>query len=179
MAGCFRMPGGELWIETDSRHRCYLKRSPEGVPFRVLGPTDERILTVAITRDGRYLAAAGLSMTIYLVDLTSDSAPVRLLANDLVSKVAFTKDGQTLLSQSSSGSLTFWHVPTKSELLTIGSPGDPIVCLALHPSDDGLVLGIQHGKRFSLRAYSFRERGQAVARSFEVTGSSEEPSAQR
>jgi WD40 repeat protein len=179
MAGCFRMPGGELWIETDSRHRCYLKRSPEGAPFRVLGPTDERILTVAITRDGRYLAAAGLSMTIYLVDLTSDSAPVRLLANDLVSRVAFTKDGQTLLSQSSSGSLTFWHVPTKSELLTIGSPGDPIVCLALHPSDEGLVLGIQHGTRFSLRAYSFRESGHTVARSFEVTSPSEEPSAQR
>jgi WD40 repeat protein len=162
-------PAGELWLTGSSPLDHALRRSPNGPVLRPLGPTSGIIVAVALSADGRWLAAGGLPLEVYLWDLKGNMPASRLIGHDgTIQSVRFTPDGNTLLSLGSDGLLKLWHVPTRSELLTIGSGEDQVQCFGLHPSGQVLVLGIKHGKEFRLRTYRLGDSGESFARTFEV-----------
>lgn len=164
---------GELWLTGSSPSDFALRRSLKGPVLRRLGPTSGMIETVALSADGRWLAAGGLPLEVYLWDLQGSKPAYRLVGHDgTIQSVRFTPDGNTLLSLGSDGLLKLWHVPTRSELLTIGSGADQVQCFGLHPSGQLLVLGTKQGKSYRLRTYRLDDVGGSFARTFDVAGTS-------
>jgi hypothetical protein len=53
---------------------------------------------------------------------------------------AFSHDGQTLVSTTVDGALTFWHLPTWSQTLTLPA-SDELRSFAFTPRDEALVIG--------------------------------------
>ena len=96
----------------------------------------------------RYLATANVDRTIGLWELSSG----RLLgvcggSKQAVHSVVFSPDDQTLVSGGTDGTLRFWNVQTRQELLTFSQPG-------LHPAElffspDGLTLASMSNSSFS------------------------------
>jgi len=151
---CAATSQGDLWIETRASHRCALKRHPMDQPFRVLGPIDDRLEVVAVSTDEAFLAAGGLSPVVHLWDLNKNEAADRLVGHDgRLTDLAFSRDGRVLLSRATDGVLRLWHLPTKSEVLSIGSESNPVLCFCLHPSEESLVVGVQQGEGYALQRF--------------------------
>ncbi|MBX9787807.1 MAG: protein kinase [Pirellulales bacterium] len=160
---------GELWVEARSGKRCVLTRQPAGEPFRTIGPVAERLSSVAVTSDGRFLAGGGKGPIVYVWDLSVDKSPARLIGHEGgIYGLQFSRDGKTLFSHASDGTLRLWHVATRSELLTLGSSDERIQCMGLHPHGKLLVLGIEQDKRFGLRLHRLGAGGAALPSTFEI-----------
>ncbi len=159
-------PQGPLWIDSADRI-LRLRRSPDAKPFRELGPTPDQLVRAAVTADGKLLAASAVGTRTYLWDLTSDHPPERLIAPEIIEKHVFTADGRTLICLTGKR-LIFWHVPTKTELLSLDSPVEQLLCMALHPQDQLLVLGLKRGEQHAVRVYRFGEEGQKLMARFEI-----------
>lgn len=79
------------------------------------------VRSVAVSRDGRWLAAAGRDGTVTLRDLNDESAPVQQFDGHQgnVNSVAFSSDGAVLASGGADGTVRMWDVETGE---SIGAP---------------------------------------------------------
>ncbi len=55
--------------------------------------------------------------------------------------LCFSPDDQTLISHGDDHTVRFWHVPTCSELIRLGTADDAIRSMALNPEGNLLVFG--------------------------------------
>lgn len=154
---------GDLWIEARASHRCALKRSPTDQPYRVLGPIDDRFQVVAVSADGSLFAGGGVSSIVHLWELNKNEAPDRLIGHDgRLVDLAFSRDGCTLFSRATDGTLRLWHLATKSEVVAFGSESNPVLCYCLHPLEKALILGVQHGQTFGLQCFELPTESPVV-----------------
>jgi WD40 repeat protein len=160
---------GDLWIDANGFHLLWLRRKPQGEVFKAIGPVAEKANVVVVTRDERFIAAGGKSQVVHLWDLEKGDGSYRLVGHEgTVHDLAFAPDSRTLISLSTDFTLRFWHVPTKSELLTLGSSSERIKCFALHPAGNLLVVGVEYDQRFGLRVYRLGDSSALPPNGFEL-----------
>ncbi len=176
LIGSFRTPDGELWLDTDTSGYLRFRRSPGATEFRVIGPMNDRMTISAVSADGRLLAVCGNSTAIYLFDLTSNAPPFRLMAADKSVGLTISADGSTLMSRSDVGTVTIYHLPTRTEVLTLGAPDDRILCAAIHPKDSMVVMGHEHGESFGMRVYRLDDSGAELSATFDFDSSTDKSS---
>jgi hypothetical protein len=73
-----------------------------------------------------------------------------------------------LLGKGVSGTITFWHVPTRAELLTLGSPRERIRAFAVHPKQQMLALGIATDRGYVLRVHRLESDSRCSLPPFKV-----------
>jgi WD40 repeat protein/ribosomal protein S27E len=107
----------------------------------------KRVDTVAISADGRWLAAS-VGKTIRIYDLKSPAReePVHVLHGHeaLVNRVVFAADGNHLVSASLDQSIRVWSVRDGALLVSLRGDAGPVHTLAFHPHDGGLLVA-SHG----------------------------------
>jgi eukaryotic-like serine/threonine-protein kinase len=171
LLGSFESTNGEMWIDTDRDRVCRIRRQPLETPFYTTEPTAERVGEIALSRDGRYLATdGGASQVIHLWDLSQKKPASKLIGHEeKVRWLWFSPDGATLLSHGQDDTLRFWHVPTRSELLTIGSATEKVLCAGLHPEGKMLVIGVEHEKTYGLRVYRLGDESSSLPKTFALS----------
>ncbi|MBX9653864.1 protein kinase [bacterium] len=169
LIGVFSSPDGDIWIERDGARRFFFRKHPNEQYQRVFGPMKDKIDRMVVSPNGQFMAGCGHMPVIYLWDLKSDDPPARLIAHDSpVEDVLFSHDSQTLVSRDSEKTVKFWHVPTKSELLTLESTNEEVLNLALHPKGKMLILAVKKEKDFGLRIYRLGPDQGSIASTFEL-----------
>ncbi|MBX3412801.1 MAG: protein kinase [Pirellulales bacterium] len=164
-----RLPNGAIWCEVDGQtlrtYEDYRQRNTSTIARSV----PRRITRVDVTGDGRWCAAGSPSNEIHVWDLLSSGPSWRLLGHESgVSELKITKDGNAILTLGIDGSIRLWHLPTKSELLTVSQPNEVIKCVAIHPENRMLVLGIERQNGYCVRVHRLGQQGQAIAASLEL-----------
>jgi WD40 repeat protein len=124
---------------------------PDGQIVKSL-TTDNVVRALAISPDGKTLAAAGEDAAIQLWDVTSAKAGAKLSGStDWILCLAFSNDGQRLASGGYDGTVRLWEVSTGKKILDMAatpppppnSPAPPTnVVLSLAFSPDGKQLAI-------------------------------------
>jgi WD40 repeat protein len=125
----------------------------------------------SLSRDGRYMATnGGVSQEIHLWDLSLQKPASKLFGHEgYVGRLWFSPDGPTLLSHGKDDTLRFWHVPTRSELLTIGLSTEKVLCAGLHPEGKMLAIGVEHEKSYGLRVYRLGDESGSLPKTFTLS----------
>lgn len=99
------------------------------------GPTD-KVLSVAFSHDGKWLAAGGRDKTVFIWDLAGN-APGRQLAGhtDWVYSVAFSTNNKLLASAAFDQKIIVWDVASGEPVKTLSGPNK--MTAAIFSSDDG------------------------------------------
>ena len=171
LLGSFKSTNGEVWIDTDRDRVCRIRRKPLGTPFYTTEPTAERVSMMQRFARRAYLATnGGASQVIHLWDLSVKKPATPLIGHEgYVQRLWFSPDGSTLLSRGDDDTLRFWHVPTRSELLTIGSATEKVLCAGLHPEGKMLVIGVEHEKKYGLRVYRLGDQSGSLPNRFALS----------
>jgi WD40 repeat protein len=116
----------------------------------------EYMLTLAVSPDGRWVAASGYNHVIYLWDLHHAGLAGKCVGHTKpVGHLVFSPDSETLISNSPDGTARFWHVKTQMEMLAIGSQDARITSIRVNPKGDRLVMGVElPGNQFGVRMLS-------------------------
>jgi WD40 repeat protein len=138
---------------------------------------------IALSPDGRTLAAGTFSGTIYLWDVASGQARQLKGQGRLVGGVDFSPDGRMLASSSRDGTTRLWDVATGQWLATVGSRTPGAEHVRFLPDGRRLAIGYEDGEvevrdlqyffryaaghtEYELRL--FREAGESFPRSDDV-----------
>jgi WD40 repeat protein len=160
---------GDCWAENDLHHHCLIKRAWNTHPFdRVTTP--EPVGIAKVSPDGRYLAAAGASSTVYLWKLGALSTATTLAGHEGqgITNLLFSPDGGTLITHGTDKTLRFWNLATGSELFVLGSPDEKILSVALHPDGHMLVMAVESGQQPYLHVHRFKSGESKVASAFDL-----------
>jgi Tol biopolymer transport system component len=125
------------WVVTDD------VRPPQTV-FQATGGNSSMV----ISNNGRYLAVGSESGNIYLLNLSSPGAPVTLRGHQgAVFSMAFTPDGQQLISSGSDKKIFLWDIENNSKTPIYQ---EPVSVRAISISPDGKFLagGSDNGRIF-------------------------------
>ncbi len=159
---------GEIWCETDGQHLALYENYRYRHAPSMRRSVARRVSRVDVTSDGNWLAAGGLYNEIHLWHLSSGKPSWKLLGQDGICDLRITQDKNTIVTLGIDGIVRLWHLPTKSELLTLANPGEPIQCVAVHPDNRMLVLGIERQDGYFMRVHRLGEQSQAMAASFKL-----------
>ena len=96
---------------------------------------------VAISLDGRYLAAGGSAGTVMIWDWVSRKRLGALVGRDSVTALGFAPDGATLAVGDVTGRVSLWAVPAGVERLTLvaNAPRQGVTSLAFSPDGTSLA----------------------------------------
>jgi hypothetical protein len=123
--------GAEAWLEwwdgVAQREQAALRYKEGGA-----------VLSMAFSRDGRFLATAHYSSGVKVWDATTRQELDTLSHPDHVLAVAFTPDGKTLASTSEDKTIRLWDMATRRERFTLRGHQHAVSSLAFAP--DGLLL---------------------------------------
>ncbi|MFO0948710.1 MAG: hypothetical protein U1D30_22765 [Planctomycetota bacterium] len=155
-AEMFRTIVGDIWLEEVSPRNYVLRTMEMTTPvFKLLGKPD-RLESATVSPDGRYLAIGSNDFIIYCWDLGKLGEPIKLIGHEgTVLKLTFSKDNQSIVSQSYDGTVRIWSIPTCSELIGLGSGKKRFTSMALSPSEDLLIMGSHHCERNELEIHRF------------------------
>ena len=112
---------------------------PRTGPLHRIDPLPSGVKRVAISRDGLVCAAGFLNGTIKLWQWKTFAERTIPAHSNTVKSIAFSSDGQTLVSASSDKSIKFWNVETGELLGTISQNLGEVYRMALSPDDRTLV----------------------------------------
>jgi WD40 repeat protein len=151
--GKFRTERGDLWLDSKNAEQTFLRVTPGSPPFLKLPGLDERVLPATLSADHRFLAAGCVDSIVFVWDLDNVASFAKLIGHQgRTGKVQFSRDGETLLSHSAfDGTVRFWHLPTRSALVTIGGKDERIVCMGLNPAGNLLVFGVEWNGHYGLQ----------------------------
>ena len=126
---------GDVWLEYGASHEYMLKASPSAPPMLTLSGPMERIEAWTVSGDGRYLAIGGIDRVVYFWDLAKAGPPAKCVGHQgKIDGLWFSADDRTLVSHGGDETVRFWHVPTRSELIKLGAPEQPISCMGVNPA---------------------------------------------
>jgi len=161
--GVFRTNRGDLWLETNTSRNCVLRPSISAPPLVDLGETSEVVKVATASHDGRYLAAGGTDRVVYLWNLDHGGQPIKFVGHEgIIKALCFSADDRTVLSHVMQGTLRFWDVVTRAELLKLGTPEEPILCFGINPAGNLLVLGVEHDGRYGLQIHRLGPKRDAL-----------------
>jgi WD40 repeat protein len=123
----------------------YLWRLAHGERRTLAGPAKE-IKCVAVSPDGKLIAAGSEDKNVYLWDAATGADKGKLPGGTLsVNGVAFSPDGTTLAVASARGTVKLWDVATQEQLSPEFSAPGPVTCVAFAPDGATLAAGTAGG----------------------------------
>ncbi|HEY4309155.1 MAG TPA: WD40 repeat domain-containing serine/threonine protein kinase [Pirellulales bacterium] len=145
---------GDLWFDMFGSRECRLRRATDEVPSVILRGPNERLYAVDVSRDGWIVAATGAEGIIYCWDLRRPSSYKKMVGHaGPVVDIRFARDDQTLITRGTDDTVRFWHVPTSSELLTLGGPEEKMLNMDLSSDGTLLALGIESKGRYGIEIH--------------------------
>jgi hypothetical protein len=134
------------------------------VMLKQLVDTDDEILCLALSADGKKLAAGGCDRLVHVWDLSAGLANIKeeqVIENhaDWVFSVAFTPDGKYLVTGSRDKTAKVWDLAAKESILTFPDHQNPVYAVAV--SADGKT-GYSVGEDNQLRSWKAAAEGKQV-----------------
>ena len=137
------------------------------VTGREQGPRFESAVRVAVSPDGKHLAAALWNYTVVLFDLQTRTEEFRLKGHkDEIFGMTFSPDGKTLATASWDSTVKLWQVASGEPLLNFRSPHGIAWCAAFSPDNSMLAFGsgrVAGGEITLLRAARSTMAGETPA----------------
>jgi len=132
-----------------------------GVLVRELVQTDDEIFCLALSPDGKLLAAGGCDRLVRIWNLSQDYKLEQSIENhaDWVLGVAFAADNKHLLTCSRDKTAKVWDLATKESVLTFPDHQNPVYAVAVKP--DGKI-GVSGGEDAQLRFWNAVGEGKQV-----------------
>ena len=172
--GMFRTVHGDVWLEAEPSRELVLRGGPRSPPMLTLRGLAETPLTPVTSSDGRYIAVPGGDRVVYFWDLARGGLPGKCVGHESVIRaVGFSPDSRTIISQSDDGTVRFWNIATRAELLKLGTAQNPIMCMGLNPKGDLLVLGAHCHGRWGLQIHRLGPDRDSLPKQFDPPPSSE------
>ena len=110
-------------------------------------PMSDIVWDVAISPDGRYVAAVGRDLTVRVWDRNADGNALAIMTghiSDVVS-VVFVGEGQQLATASFDGTVRLWNITTGNQLLTIAGPDEGLTSVAVNSKGSLIAAGSSRG----------------------------------
>jgi WD40 repeat protein len=142
------------------------------VLVKELVETDDSVLCVALSPDGKKLAAGGCDRLVRVWDLGAGYANARLLQSienhaDWVFAVAFTPDGKHLVTGSRDKTAKVWDLTAKELVLTFPDHQNAVYAVAI--TQDGKT-GISAGEDNNIRYWHATDEGKQIGKQIRVSG---------
>lgn len=129
-----------------------LRRAGSWDVIRTIAAHSNLVIGVAFSPDGKLLATSSADKTVKVwniddvietFDFTSGKKPPQTLYGhkDAVITVAFSPDGNRLVTASLDGTSKVWEVDPKTSHYTVNAPNEKITSIAFSPKDNRLVTG--------------------------------------
>lgn len=130
--------------------------------------TDDTLLTLALSADGKKIATAGCDRIIRVWDLDSGKLEHSIENHaDWVLGVAFSADGKALASASRDKTAKVWDLVNKESLLTFTEHQNPVYAVAFTP--DG-KLGVSVGEDTNVRFWNATDAGKNIGKQTKSSG---------
>jgi hypothetical protein len=138
-------------------------RTP-GVLVSQLLDTDDVLLCLAISADGKKIAAGGCDRLVNVWDLSGGYARAKLMQTienhaDWVLGLAFSPSGKQLLTSSRDKTAKVWDLSSRESVLTFPEHQSPVYSVAIKP--DG-KLGVSVGEDNQIRMWALAGEGKQV-----------------
>jgi WD40 repeat protein len=140
--------GGPVLASAGVDRRILLRSAADGRVLHAL-PADQTVRALALSPDGRLLAAAGDDMAVQLWEVDTGKAGARLAGHtDWVLSLAFSPDGDRLASAGYDGVIRLWDVAAGKKLRDMSAApppppktvSEPVIVWSLAFSPDGKEL---------------------------------------
>jgi len=136
-------------------------RAQAGVLVRELLETADEVLCLALSADGRRLAAGGCDRSIRVWDMDADGKLLGTIENhaDWVLGLAFSPDGKYLLSASRDKTAKVWDLTANEALLTMPAHQAAVYTVLARP--DGKIAA-SAGEDNQIRLWTLNNEGKTV-----------------
>ena len=137
-----------------------------------LADSDDAILAVGLSKDGKKLAAAGCDRLVRVWDLTAGVAHAKLEQSienhaDWVFGVAFSPDGKFLLTASRDKTAKVWDLKAKESVATFPDHQNIVYAVAITP--DGKY-GISAGEDNNVRYWEATDANKKIGKQVRTSG---------
>jgi hypothetical protein len=135
--------------------------------------TDDAILALALSPDGKKLASAGTDRLLRVWDLPSGKLEYTVENHaDWVFGLAFAPDGKHLITGSRDKTAKVWDLSAKESMLTFPDHQNTVYAVAMTP--DG-TLGISAGEDNQIRQWQATDKNKQIGKQTKVLGSHGKP----
>ncbi len=146
--------------------------SDKSVLVRHLVDTDDSIMAVAVSPDGKKIASAGWDRLVRVWDVSAGLDAAKLTDSienhaDCVLGVAFSPDGKHLATCSRDKTAKVWDLAAKESVLTFPDHQDAVMGVVISP--DGKT-GISVGQDKNLRTWQATDQNKNVGKQIKVSG---------
>lgn len=129
---------------------------------------DDSILALALSPDGKKLAAGGCDRIIRVWDLPSGKLEHGIENHaDWIFSISFSPDGKNLITGSRDKTAKVWDLAAKESLATFPDHQNPVYAVAI--TGDGLT-GISAGEDNSIRQWQATDKGKAIGKQVKAIG---------
>jgi WD40 repeat protein len=142
--------------------------SDKKVIVKELLQTDDSLLALALSQDGKKLATAGCDRIVRVWDLPSGKLEHSIENHaDWVLGLAFSPDGKYLLSASRDKTAKIWDLAAKESLVTFPDHQNPVYAVASTP--DGKY-GISVGEDNNIRLWQATDSAKSIGKQTKTIG---------
>ncbi|MFW9259081.1 caspase family protein [Nostoc sp. CALU 546] len=114
-----------------------------------------RILSLAFSPNGNFIASSSRDKTIRLWNLHTDEVKILGTHDNQVHSIAFSPDGNTLVSGGFDNKLKLWDIKKQECIYSFEEHEDRILCVAFHPGGIGLA---SSGHDKTIRLWSIKTK---------------------